>query len=698
MTDLVRYSRAGDVFHYRWAARRCLSMINPNSKIKNIVIEGSNEPDLLGEYVMDVTEYSESVKGSNEDIAYFQFKHTTTKDDQCFQPNELEKTIKGFAERFLEHKNNPKTNLGSVKFSIITNHLINNHFKQDILKIGTGRNTSNKNKTKLEKYTSLIGQDLQEFCAALELIDSEGNYANQKYELQLEMSEFFAGKIEHTELNDIIALIQEKVLPDSDGKIYPEDILNRFHVRSKQELFPAPAEFEILDSPIQREQHTELLNCIIQNSNPIIIHAAGGVGKSVASRQLANSLLNGSVGIVYDSFGNGTYRNRSKSRHRYHDALVQIVNELAMLGLCAPLIPRTTDLDDALLKTFLNRIKDAGGSLQQANENSLLVIFIDAADNAEMAAAEFSESCFVKYLLRETVPDNCRIVALCRTERIGLLEPKSNVQKIELLPFSETETFDFLRQSFPHANTFDANELHRLTAGNPRVQANAISFNKNKSIAEVLSSLGSLGSTVDDQIAAQLNQAINNLKENHTKVFQSQIDAICLGLANLQPFIPIEVLATAAEVDIATIRSFIADLGRPLWLTDSFVQFRDEPTETWFREKFSATPEQLADYVNRLKPLATKFPYVAEVLPSLLLQSNNYEQLVKLALSDALLPEDSPIDKRNIRVYRLQFAFKAALKQKNYADAAKLALLGVQLNKRHQSFTRFLSMPCIIEV
>lgn len=222
MTDLVRYSRAGDVFHYRWAARRCLRMINPNSKIKNIVIEGSNDPDLLGEYVMDATEYSESVNRSNEDIAYFQFKHTTTKDDQCFQPNELEKTIKGFAERFLEHRKNPKNNLGSVKFSIITNHPINNDFKHDILKIGTGRNASTKNKNKLEKDTSLIDQNLQEFCAALELIDNEGNYANQKYELQLEMSEFFAGQIEHTELNDIIALIQEKVLPDSDGKIYPK--------------------------------------------------------------------------------------------------------------------------------------------------------------------------------------------------------------------------------------------------------------------------------------------------------------------------------------------------------------------------------------------------------------------------------------------------------------------------------------------
>jgi len=54
------------------------------------------------------------------------------------------------------------------------------------------------------------------------------------------------------------------------------------------------------------------------------------------------------------------------------------------------------------------------------------------------------------------------------------------------------------------------------------------------------------------------------------------------------------------------------------------------------------------------------------------LQAEQYDELIELALSDDLLPEN-PINARNIRVYRLQFAFKAALKQKQYADATKLA-------------------------
>jgi hypothetical protein len=75
LNDLVGYSRAGDVFHYRWAARRCLRLIYPNSALRTIVIEGSLEKEKAGEYVIDIAEYSEF--SGRKEIEYFQLKHTT---------------------------------------------------------------------------------------------------------------------------------------------------------------------------------------------------------------------------------------------------------------------------------------------------------------------------------------------------------------------------------------------------------------------------------------------------------------------------------------------------------------------------------------------------------------------------------------------------------------------------------------------
>lgn len=48
--------RAGDEFHYRRAARRCLKLIHPKTHVKEICIEGSRKAKKAGEYIIDVAE------------------------------------------------------------------------------------------------------------------------------------------------------------------------------------------------------------------------------------------------------------------------------------------------------------------------------------------------------------------------------------------------------------------------------------------------------------------------------------------------------------------------------------------------------------------------------------------------------------------------------------------------------------------
>ena len=57
-----------------------------------------------------------------------------------------------------------------------------------------------------------------------------------------------------------------------------------------------------------------------------------------------------------------------------------------------------------------------------------------------------------------------------------------------------------------------------------------------------------------------------------------------------------------------------------------------------------------------------------------MLKCDRYDELIDIALSDDLLPEDNLVDARNIRVYRLRFALQAALRVNRRVDAAKVAL------------------------
>lgn len=671
--ELVRYSRAGDAFHYRWAARRCLRMIYPSSTVKYIVIEGSNERKLAGEYIIDVSEYLGKDENENKGIHYFQLKHTTVQKEEPFTLSDLKDTIIGFADRYKDYIKK-KSDVEKIQFYLVTNRPIAEKLKGNIKKLQNKQPCEKRFLNKIEEYTKLKGKKLVDFCKCFEFMDGMGDYNEQMLELQVEVSQLLAGSVDHPQIDSITALVGEKVLPNSDGVIYPEDILKRFGCTSVGDMYPAPAEFEKTDDIILTEQQHELTKTIIKSREAIIIHAAGGVGKSVFAREIPRFLTYDSVAVIYDSFGAGKYRNRSQPRHRYRDGLIQIVNELAGKGLCDPLIAQSAALEDEILRKFLSRLQIAIDNLKKINQKAQIIIVIDAADNAEMAAKEFGQACFIHELLREKLPDDCHLVMLCRTERIELLQPGSSVKTFELFPFSEHETLFYLRKRYPDATEADGLEFHRLTDGNPRIQANALDV-KLEHISGVLESLGPRGTTIEKQIENQLDKAVEKVKEKLPQIYQKKIDAICCGLATLPPFIPITILATVAKVEEAAVKSFVSELGRPIWIADSVVQFRDEPTETWFRQRFSGTLQQITNYIELLKPLAGQFTYVAEVLPLLYLQAGLYSDLIELALSDELLPRDNPIDRRNVRVYRLQFAFKAALRIKQYGDAVKIAML-----------------------
>ncbi|WP_159478906.1 ATP-binding protein [Chryseobacterium sp. 18068] len=668
--DLVAYSRAGDVFHYRWAARRCLSLIHPNPSLRSIVIEGSEENEKEGEYAIDVSEYYKE-ENDLKIIKYYQLKHTTQQKDSPFVLSDLQSTIEQFAKRFSQHLK--EKDVTRFSFHIVTNRPVDSFFKQNIFSLATNQIVNKRFLKTIEKYTGLNSENLSHFCSILEFQDGEGDYNFQKNELKWEMSQLFAGAIDTAQVESIVALVQERVLPHSNGIINREDILKRFHIFSEKVLFPAPPRWENIESIIEREEHNSLITEIQNSSHPVILHAPGGVGKSVFCKKLVESISSSSLAIAYDCFGAGSYRNRSEPRHRHRDGLVQIINELAIKGLCETLVVQENSLESSIMMNFLLRVRQAVKKLKEIDNSAILYILIDAADNAEMAAKEYNNPCFAGELLREEIPAGCKLVLLCRTERIEMLRPSSMICQLELKPFSKEETILNLKRWFPTAGHKDGVEFHRLTSGNPRVQANALTIGVS-SVSELLSQLGPTGTTVEDQIEFQLNNAVAKIKDLLSDSYHAQIQAICIGLASLPPHIPIQILAKAAGVSVNAIKSFISDMGRSLWLYDESVQFRDEPTETWFRKTFFAKKEKFEAYINLLEPLAIHYPYVSEVLPHFYLHAEKYEELIQLSLSEDYLPEDNPIDARNVKVYRLQFAFRAGLRAKNYKDAIKIAI------------------------
>lgn len=683
-SDNVRHTRAGDQFHYRWAARRCLALIDPSSLLACITIEGvsSDEtPDAngnTGEEVVDIAEYyGDSRISQASKISYHQLKHSYLT-DKPWTLSALSKTLAGFYKRYKVFRENASSDGGqAVEFTYTTNRPVAKDVHDLFSRIRRRSLEANDSEqwSQIKRYCGTDDDNITfDFLANFRIDDTNESHWKQRSILLEELSGYIAGSDKEV-ADQLWRLVIDKALPQnaSNPEITREDVL-RFLNTDEDELFPAPCLLEAGEAHFAREQEDDFWSTILAaEGRPVIIHAEGGVGKSALANKLRRRAKDYSVVMLYDCFGNGEYRSATERRDEHRVALVQMANELAAMQLCHPLIPSPHARPADYLRAFKYRLKQSIEILRGHDPNAKLVLLIDAADNAEMAAEEYQErSSFAKDLIRQKLPEGVECVFLCRTHRISKLAPPIGYIDLALRPFSQAETERLLLSVFPNATTHDVREFHRLSSQNPRVQATALS--RGLGLSDTLLMLGPNPTTVEDTIRNIFAQSIGNLIDGVPKVEALQLRALCEAMAALRPFIPIDVLALVSGLDQSAIRSFIVDLGRPLSLVGEAVQFFDEPSETWFRETYRPDKTKLTAFVATIKPLALTNSYVAVALPQLMLEAGLYEELVELVLQDEDLPSHSPVERRNSSLQRLQFALKAALRKKRYEDAAKLAL------------------------
>ena len=94
---LVRASRDGDQFHYLWAARRALRLLDHQSGLVAITIEGASPSEVpaagrvtAGEELIDIAEYYGSTAIERASIVrYMQLKHSTLRVHEDWQPSGL---------------------------------------------------------------------------------------------------------------------------------------------------------------------------------------------------------------------------------------------------------------------------------------------------------------------------------------------------------------------------------------------------------------------------------------------------------------------------------------------------------------------------------------------------------------------------------------------------------------------------------
>lgn len=675
-------SRSGDQFHYQWAARQCLGLLTGQNGLVAVAIEGASldEGDAstsIGDEVIDVGLYygSEDVTAATS-IRYVQLKHSSRQAHTPWTASGLKGTIEGFAGRFKELEASLGLDVlaNKVRFVFLTNRPMDEDVLEALAEIAAGSTAPRHREIDelLKRYAASAGSNAQSFFAAFSVEASEPDLWEQRNLLSQDLNAYLSEPDTEAALQ-LRELVTRRATDEGakDRSVRLYDVLRALRV-TEIDLLPAPSLISEPKQVLPRAQQADILATLLTAQRPVVIHADGGVGKSTLSAHLARAMPAGSVAVLYDCFGDGTYRQALKYRHRYRDALVQIANELSGQQLCLPLIPADgTDLKQ-FMRAFVSRLKQAIDLLRARTPQASLCIIVDAADNAYMAAHEISERSFVHDLINTEMPDGVRLAFTCRSHRQGHLGALLDAIVIKLEPFSEAETAMHLRLSYPEATDAEAAEFAFLSSDNPRVQA--LAMEGARPIGDMLRALGPTPTTVQHAIGGLLTNAIDRLKVEWGPTEAKQIDLICKGLAVLRPLVPISVLAQIAGVPESAIRTFATEFGRPLFVKDSGLHFMDEPAETWFNETFKPDAASLDAFLAKLKPLAATSSYVAAALPQLLLSAGRLDELIALALSNESLPELNPLERRDVELQRLMFALKACLLQGRLVAAAKLAL------------------------
>ncbi|MCK1790761.1 NACHT domain-containing protein [Pseudomonas violetae] len=678
--DKTRASRDGHEFHEAWAARKALQLVMPSDGLVGIAVEGLSPVDQTKASaktveIADLVLYygKRPTFDEAESVVIVQLKYSKGSEQVPFRASDAKKTIEKFAEafeNFLE-KYGASDVEGKLAFELVTNRPIYNEFDEAIEGIASGARLTGEAKKQASQFIAacgLLNTKLAQFAKKVRIIGAAGSLRRNKQYLSQMITDWSAAPdaMARARLGNLRQLLRDKAGLVCEGKnvISRTDVLDALELQSPDDLFPCPTSFPEVGSVVSREQLSEVV-CLIPNlDKPLVIHADGGMGKTVFLQSLAKALSETHETVLFDCFGGGAYRAPEDARHLPKRGLIHITNNLACDGLCDPLLPINENIEE-LIRAFRARLSQAIATLRRVSPSKQLLLFIDAIDNAAEHAKDKGELSFPTLLLESFhhggPVDGVQIIVSCRTYRRNISRKDVSCEEVELKPFSLAETEKYLRDRIPTTTDTQIKVAFSRSQGTPRILEHLALSDRGLLEPSEVNKIIRLDDLLRSRIQTALGEALRRGNS------EREINAFLAGLAVLPPPVPLDEYADAHGIDLSAVKSFAADLSPLLEQTRHGLMFRDEPTETFVRESYAVKTDILHVLAENLFKKQGVSVYAASALPGLLQKLDDGKLLFDLAF-DERFPSviTSAVGKQNIRYSRLKAAVLHAARKQDF--------------------------------
>lgn len=713
--NVVRESRAGDDFHLLWAARRALALVDPRSSLKVVRMEGlapadadENDDQFLG---VDVTEYhnGETVAEASL-VVVTQLKYSVRHPREKWTTARLATPVRGGGasvirrlaavfEGLVEQGGDDRGGvIAKLCIRLVSNQpaakelvTVVDHAKEVLsgLPVGTrmsdvAKGLTPKERRSVTRLQERSGLSSTLFADFLRVLDVSGCGEEPRYFQRLRLTQDVGRMTAGPHVPAVVALldiVRQETLPEaaSSPGLRRAEVVAALGASSEHDLLPAPTLFEALSAPVATSEPATLASVLLgAPMRAVLAYGMAGIGKTTTVLSLEAALPPGSVVVPYDCFGGGDYLSPGEDRHTARRALVQLANELMLRLGTTPLLPSVLATEADLWRHFRLRLEEAAGLL---DEGAVLVIAVDAADNAVYGAERQGNAAFVQSMWELRKPDNARLVMTCRKHRRDVVRPRAPVVEHELSGFDVDASTAMLQRTFVLASSSDGSVFHDRTRGVPRVQAYLLASHEAGELESLLArSRKGLEEIFDDVIRAALEErpTADRARREIATLFALTRPVRLTGLA------------AVLGVDVPTARDVAAALQPGLVVDADTVRFPDEDFEHHLRDHLA--PDEIRDAHSRI---ADDFlgrcavdGEAAAALAEHLKAAGRDDELVALTLRE---PVPMAIDDGLARVLvgrrRLKLALSAASSALRPEDGLRLLFLAARAARSDTSLT-----------
>lgn len=702
----ARGSNTGDDFHELWATRQAIRLLSNDEGLKAIAVEGLAVNDEAGVAAdiwdgVDCTLYFDGhdtitaqrvqlqqlkYSAANPGAAWTIARLVSGKRRDGSVIARLAKAWTGLTKRFPSAPLPQSVLISNQPLDEDVRSAVQRAAKALIVIPKTKPRETAKPEVRLAYATGLTADDFQAFASSLQFEVGAGSRFAQEEQL-LRAIAGWTDQDAQWVATTLREFVRKRMRPEFAGELITrESVMLHLGVSEASALFPCPSEIARVDTPVTRRPIQEASERLLSGAQYICLHGGAGVGKTTSLQEIEASLPQGSVMIKYDCYGGGRYLDPSAFRHRSQDAFVQLTNQLST-ELKLPLVLIRNQTSD-YSRLFAKRLQLAADALSAQNREALIVVAIDAADNAITAAQSRTpiESSFVHDFVRlAAIPGNVRFIITARTGRLPQLELPSSYIPVKIEPFERVETAANVARVWSAPESW-IDDFHHLSGGVPRVQSYAFKID-DQHPSTALDRLRPDGKSLDQVFQQQFQSAIQ--RNGHA----IEVRKLCAGLITLARPIPMPDLAAVLNCAEAHLADLCTDLAPGIRLQQGSVGFADEDFEHFVRNEGLSEIENVQQATaTRLFSRTREDAYAAlNVAAALVAAKRGSELLDMVEQEPAPLAVTDPILRREAEILRLRLAIKVCRDAGDVARALRFVLMGAEGIKTEDAIRDLLS-------